>query len=76
MSKSNHSEIPNTSPEPAGNAGPSCAESTGSATFDLAPKVCPKCGAQTRDPFGGGVVIHDIFRCGGPALPNKKSNQT
>lgn len=27
------------------------------------PETCPVCGAQTRDPFGMGVVIHDIERC-------------
>lgn len=24
------------------------------------PIKCPKCGAQTRDPFGGGLIIHDV----------------
>lgn len=27
------------------------------------PETCPVCGTQTRDPFGMGVVIHDIERC-------------
>jgi hypothetical protein len=29
------------------------------------PSVCPKCGAQTRDTFGGSRIIHNIERCGG-----------
>jgi len=28
-------------------------------------KVCPKCGCQVEDPFGWGMVIHDVNTCGG-----------
>lgn len=31
---------------------------------------CPKCGCQTRDPFGSGKVIHDVGSCGGVKSPN------
>lgn len=27
------------------------------------PDVCPRCGCQTRDPFGFGIVIHNIEQC-------------
>lgn len=27
--------------------------------------TCPHCGCQTRSPFGGGKVIHDIDGCAG-----------
>ncbi len=27
------------------------------------PTTCPACGTQVFDPFGMGVVIHDIERC-------------
>lgn len=27
------------------------------------PQACPVCGAQMFDPFGMGIVIHDIERC-------------
>ncbi len=27
------------------------------------PAACPVCGAQVFDPFGMGVVIHDVARC-------------
>jgi len=26
---------------------------------------CPKCGCQTKDPFGQGMVIHDVSICKG-----------
>lgn len=29
----------------------------------LTPRQCPHCGAQTRDPFSGTIVIHDIDQC-------------
>ena len=27
------------------------------------PTACPACGAQVFDPFGMGVVIHDVAQC-------------
>ena len=27
------------------------------------PGKCPFCGCQTRDPFRGEIVIHDVSRC-------------
>lgn len=33
---------------------------------------CPKCGCQTRDPFGSGKVIHDAVECRGVKSPNKQ----
>lgn len=27
------------------------------------PVACPTCGAQVFDPFGMGVVIHDVAQC-------------
>ena len=42
----------------------------------IIPRKCPMCGAQTRDPFRGTIVIHDIFRCTGPSLPNTQGQPT
>lgn len=28
------------------------------------PKICPVCKCQVFDPFGLGVVIHDVEKCG------------
>ena len=27
------------------------------------PRTCPSCGCQTRDPFRGEIVIHDVKKC-------------
>ena len=35
------------------------------------PQTCPACGAQVFDPFGMGVVIHDVARCA-EKRPNAK----
>lgn len=36
------------------------------------PKVCPKCGCQTRSPFSIDVIIHDINKCGGVITKTKR----
>ena len=36
------------------------------------PDACPACGAQVFDPFGMGIVIHDVARCA-EKLPNVRA---
>jgi hypothetical protein len=51
---------------PGSEAGKRQTERAGeTATMTTVPRTCPKCGAQTRDPFRGTIVIHDIYRCRG-----------
>ena len=29
----------------------------------IQPSACPVCGSQVFDPFGSGIVIHDVAQC-------------
>ena len=40
---------------------------------DRTDRPCPKCGCQIFDPFGGGVLMHDVNRCRGH-LESKYNN--
>jgi hypothetical protein len=52
-----------------------CTRSLDGSIPNAAATICPKCGCQVLDPFGWGLVMHDVTHKSitVAAMPNEKS---